>query len=183
MSGNLAVNASLVVSTFILLYGASFTLIMTCWQAFSTAGWPSVLAGVRALRATSFDNPQPYKTVASGLYAGGLAAITVLRDEGVAAVAIGVDAASVLQNMVQPVWTHLDAARVALVPTGAEVPANTRQAAIADTDLPRKLEPYRGKILLIRPDRYVAAAFAPESAPEAAGAVADQIGIDIRPPG
>lgn len=119
MSGNLAVNASLVVSTFILLYGASFTLIMTCWQAFSTAGWPSVLAGVRALRATSFGNPQPYKTVASGLYAGGLAAITVLRDEGVAAVAIGVDAGVRVAAMLEYFFTGQE--EPAFVPTLTDV--------------------------------------------------------------
>ena len=73
---------------------ASITLLMTCWQAFSTAGWPAVCAGFQTLRATSFGDPQPYKTVASGLYAGGLAAITVLRDEHAAAVGWVVGGAS-----------------------------------------------------------------------------------------
>ena len=81
----------LVVNLFILLYGASFTLVMTVYQTFATAGLQTVRAGIAALRESGWADPSGYKTVAAGCYAGGLAVMTVLRDETAAAVAIGVD--------------------------------------------------------------------------------------------
>lgn len=83
--------APLFVNIFILLYGASFTLVMTVFQTFATSGLLTVRTGVKALRESRWSDPAGYKAVASGLYAGGFAVMTALRDETAAAVAIGVD--------------------------------------------------------------------------------------------
>jgi hypothetical protein len=66
----------------------------------------------------------------------------------------------------QPIWAHLDAERVASLPIeGGQRHGLTenrlRVAQITAEAMPRKREPYRGKILLIRPDRYVAVACSP----------------------
>ena len=50
-------SAPLVLNSFILLYGASFTLTITVWQAFSAAGYDTVKAGVKALRVDAFSSP------------------------------------------------------------------------------------------------------------------------------
>ena len=47
--------------------------------------------GVAALRRSGAQNPAAFQTIFGGLYAGGFAALTVLRNEAAAAVAIGVD--------------------------------------------------------------------------------------------
>lgn len=93
MRGNLRwlLSAPLVVNTFILLYGASFTLTITVWQAFAAAGYESVKAGVSALRVDVYSNPAAWQQIAAGFYAGGFAALTVLRNESAAAFAVGVD--------------------------------------------------------------------------------------------
>lgn len=84
--------APILASTLILLYGASFTLTLTVVQAFCTAGFASVKGGLAALRQSgSITNPAAYQPVVSGCYAGGFAALTVLRNEVAAAVAVGVD--------------------------------------------------------------------------------------------
>ena len=44
-----------------------------------------------ALRRSGAQNPAAFQTIFGGLYAGGFAALTVLRNEAAAAVAIGVD--------------------------------------------------------------------------------------------
>ena len=45
--------------------------------------------------------------------------------------------------------------------------------------MPRKIETYDGKILLIRPDRYVAAAFAPQDAATVAETLTAQVGVQV----
>lgn len=85
-------------------------------------------------------------------------------DSGTAAALAGLD---------QPLWERLEARRVALVP-GAEPAAEddrVRLVAPADGVLPARFAPYRDRILLVRPDRYVAAAFAPGDA----GGVANRL--------
>ena len=95
----------------------------------------------------------------------------------------------------QPVWAHLEARRVALLDRdpdgagGAGQPETRRPdtrhttgiipVRIAADALPRKIGPYHGRILLIRPDRYVAAGFAPENADTTAAALAAQIGVAL----
>lgn len=124
--------------------------------------------------------PQPSVTTADG-------AGTKLDDvlgPGFALLAIGTDAAATLAGLDHPIWAHLDASRVALLdgnaaPDGNTFPETLQTARIAPDTLPRKLEPYRGKILLIRPDRYVAAAFAAAGATGVADTLAAQIGVEI----
>ena len=104
-----------------------------------------------------------------------------LLGPGFALLAIGADAAAALADIDQPVWTHLEARRVALLPTDGEpgdgLPGDRlRIARIAAEDISRKLEPYRGKILLIRPDRYVAAACLPAGAAAIAEALSGLVG-------
>ena len=94
-------SAPLVVNSFILLFGASFTLTITVWQAFAASGYEAVKAGMSVVSA-EFSNPRAWQKISAGLYAGGFAALTVLRNEAAAAVAIGVDmgkrVASVLEG-------------------------------------------------------------------------------------
>ena len=84
--------APMLANALLLLYGASFTLTLTVLQAFSAAGYTTVKEGVARIRsAGAVTNPEALQKITAGLYAGGLAALTVLRNEAAAAVAIGVD--------------------------------------------------------------------------------------------
>lgn len=84
--------APLVIDAIILCYGASFTLTLTVFQAFSSAGLGEVKRGLSVLRQRrALFDPASYQPVMSGLYSGGFAAVTVLRNEAAAAVAVGVD--------------------------------------------------------------------------------------------
>jgi 3-(3-hydroxy-phenyl)propionate hydroxylase len=121
--------------------------------------------------------PQPTVTAADGR----TAKLDDLLGPGFALLAIGADAAAALAALDQPVWTHLEARRVALLPTDGEAGDNLprdklRIAQIATDDISRKLEPYRGKILLIRPDRYVATAASPAGSAAMAAALAGLVG-------
>jgi 3-(3-hydroxy-phenyl)propionate hydroxylase len=121
--------------------------------------------------------PQPQVTTADGASAK----LDDLLGAGFALLAIGADAAAALADLDQPVWAHLEARRVALLPTdgehGDDLPRDRiRIARIAAHDITRKLEPYRGKILLIRPDRYVAAAASPAGGAAMADALTGLVG-------
>lgn len=112
----------------------------------------------------------------------GSAKLDDLLGFGFALLAIGGDAAIAIENFDHPLWHHLNVVRVALVPNHVNVPNIARKAIIADADLPQKLRPYRGKFLLVRPDRYVAASFTLEGASAAADALAAQIGTEMQVP-
>jgi 3-(3-hydroxy-phenyl)propionate hydroxylase len=114
---------------------------------------------------------------------GGSMKLDDLLGTGFALLAIGGDAAIAIENSDNPLWHHLNAVRVALVPGHVNVPNIARKAIIADADLPQKLKPYRGKFLLVRPDRYVASSFTLEGASVAVDALAAQIGIKMQAPG
>jgi 3-(3-hydroxy-phenyl)propionate hydroxylase len=106
--------------------------------------------------------PQPMVTTGSGA----TAKLDGVLGTGFALLAIGDDAAAALAVLDQPIWAHLDAERVASLPIdGGQRHGLTenrlRVAQITAEAMPRKREPYRGKILLIRPDRYVAVACSP----------------------
>ena len=87
----LKMSVPILLDLLVLLYGASFTLTLNVFQAFATAGLESVKEGVHVLRQSGAYNPASFQTIFSGLYAGGFAALTVLRNEAAAAIAIGVD--------------------------------------------------------------------------------------------
>ena len=140
--------------------------------------------------------PQPDVTRVNGTTDGGDTKLDDVMGAGFCLLAIGTDAATALAGLDHPVWAHLNARRVALIPgvTGNAKQAGSQagsHAGINDTDtlqtvsiaanaLPRKLEPYKGKILLIRPDRYVAAACTPGAMEETmADTMAAQIGVAL----
>ncbi len=117
--------------------------------------------------------------------AGGEEKLDDAMGPGFALLAVGGDAAAALAHLDQPVWAHLDARRVGLSLDGLAHPDQgvVRIAGLATDALPRKLRPYAGRILLVRPDRYVAAAFPPDRAAETAEALAAQIGVALAPRG
>ena len=121
--------------------------------------------------------PQPLVTTEGG----GMDKLDNVMGLGFTLLAIGETAASEIENFDHPVWIKLGVERVALVPADAKVSEPARKAAIADTDLPRKLVAYRGKILLVRPDRYVAAAFTSARADDTADAVEFLFGANPQP--
>lgn len=116
--------------------------------------------------------PQPMVTTGNGA----TAKLDDVLGTGFALLAIGDAAAAALAVLDQPIWARLDAERVALLPIDGEQRAGLtenrlRVAQIAAEAMPRKLEPYRGKILLIRPDRYVAVACSPTGVTDIADAL------------
>ena len=134
--------------------------------------------------------PQPDVTLVNGITMGGGAdgkntKLDDIMGAGFCLLAIGTDAAAGLARLHHPVWAHLAARRVALIPG---ITGDTEQVVSNDTEIlhtvgiaadaiSRKLGPYKGKILLVRPDRYVAAACAPGDAGTMAETLAAQIGI------
>lgn len=120
--------------------------------------------------------PQPVVKTADGE-----AKLDDAMGAGFALVAVGGDASAELARLDHPVWTHLGAARIGLSLDGVARPAEDGVAIVglATDALPKKLRAYVGKILLVRPDRYVAAALAPGRAAEAAQALARQIGVTL----
>lgn len=133
--------------------------------------------------------PQPDVRRMTGSAAGENAKLDDVMGAGFCLLAIGGESAAALASLDQPVWTHLDARRVALIDDGTGARGERDDDAVSSTDahslervlieagtVPRKLVPYQGKILLVRPDRYVAAAFAPAQAASVAQALATRIG-------
>jgi 3-(3-hydroxy-phenyl)propionate hydroxylase len=82
---------------------------------------------------------------------------------------LGVDIpAPVVARLRSPLWAHLDAARVA-VTLGDHLPLGSEGCeAVADLDglLRTQLDTQRGRVLLVRPDRFVAGSFAPSGEEE-----------------
>lgn len=125
--------------------------------------------------------PQPVVKTSDG----GTAKLDDVMGPGFCLLAIGADAATALADLNQPVWTQLETRRVVLVhdpdESAKSVTRNDDAAGltvgITPDAMPGKLEPYRGKVLLIRPDRYVAAAFAAENAATAADSLVAQMGM------
>lgn len=133
--------------------------------------------------------PQPDVRRMTGGTAGETAKLDDVMGAGFCLLAIGGQSATALASFNQPVWAHLDARRVALIDDGTGALGERDDDAVSLADAhplervligadaaPRKLVPYQGKILLVRPDRYVAAAFAPAEAPSVAQTLATRIG-------
>ncbi len=87
---------------------------------------------------------------------------------GFAALAYGAGAGAVLAALTQPVWQRLRVSRVGVLPPDAgEAPASGPGIEIvrdAEGALAPVLGGREGRIHLLRPDRYVAAAFAADEA-------------------
>lgn len=94
---------------------------------------------------------------------------------GFSLLAIDVDPEVAFGTLDHPVWSRLGATRVSFKsvrPTGT--PKDPVTVVASNTGgLPAAFDPYKGKILLVRPDRYVAAAFAPDRAQETADRLSD----------
>ena len=98
---------------------------------------------------------------------------------GFALLALGLDADAAFAGLDQDVWTRLGANRVALTFGGTPADgAAGRTVALPADRIPAKYRPYAGKILLVRPDRYVAAAFAPDQGAAAARDIARRMDVD-----
>ena len=124
------------------------------------------------------------------LWSGETAKLDDVMGAGFALLAIGPEAADTLATLGQTVWSQLDAKKVTLISdtpdadaTGVHIASDGGNARTSQTvrttpdAMPRKLTHYKGKILLIRPDRYVAAAFTSENAAATAEKIAAQIGL------
>ena len=77
--------------------------------------------------------PQP----AVATEGGGMDKLDDVMGPGFSLLAIGRAAAAEMENFDHPVWAHLGAERVALVPRDTKVSETARRAAIGDTDLPQ----------------------------------------------
>ena len=149
MSARLRASAPILINILVLLYGASFTLTLTVFQSFATAGLTSVKDGVAALRRSGAQNPAAFQTIFGGLYAGGFAALTVLRNEAAAAVAIGVDMGKRVGGLLDSSFLARDTTGAAAEPeelapmgdSGEDTPAalrRTKTTEAAPTDWRRR---------------------------------------------
>jgi 3-(3-hydroxy-phenyl)propionate hydroxylase len=94
---------------------------------------------------------------------------------GFALLAIAPSGADDLAALDHPIWVRLDANPVVLTkdePTGSDRASVVR---IEDGPLRHRFDKYAGRILLVRPDRYVAAAFDARDADDIAGRLSDMI--------
>ncbi|HEU0071874.1 MAG TPA: bifunctional 3-(3-hydroxy-phenyl)propionate/3-hydroxycinnamic acid hydroxylase [Alphaproteobacteria bacterium] len=122
--------------------------------------------------------PQP-RVVAVDANAAGTGDAETLLDEitgpGFALLAYGADAVTALMAAEHPLWRRLDARRVALLPPDAKLPSPLPGGIFVALDRAgrfAKLFPSgQTRLLLLRPDRYVAAVFAPEQAESALAAL------------
>lgn len=99
---------------------------------------------------------------------------------GFALLAYGSDAATALMAVEHPVWRRLDVRRVALLPPDAKLPSPIPPGIAVARDragrFAKMFPAGQTRLLLLRPDRYVAAAFAPEQADQAVAALSKLVG-------
>ncbi|MFN4282021.1 MAG: bifunctional 3-(3-hydroxy-phenyl)propionate/3-hydroxycinnamic acid hydroxylase [Alphaproteobacteria bacterium] len=125
--------------------------------------------------------PQPRVVTVDPLTPAGVGDAEAPLDEvtgpGFALLAYGPDAVGALMAAERPLWRRLDARRVALLPPEAKlpqpVPAGIAVARDRAGRFAKLFPPGETRLLLLRPDRYVAAVFAPAQADAAAAALAD----------
>lgn len=128
--------------------------------------------------------PQPRVVAVDPQAPAGSGEKELLLDEvtgfGFALLAYGSDAVTALMAAEHPLWRRLDARRVALLPPDGKLPSPIPNGiAVARDRAGRftKLFPAgQTRLLLLRPDRYVAAVFAPEQAAQAVGALSKLVG-------
>jgi 3-(3-hydroxy-phenyl)propionate hydroxylase len=124
--------------------------------------------------------PQPRVVAVDANAAAGAGDSEILLDEligpGFALIAYGADAVTALMAAEHPFWRRLDARRVALLPPDAKLRAPVPSCIALALDragrFAKLFAPERTRLILLRPDRYVAAIFAPEKADETAAALA-----------
>lgn len=89
----------------------------------------------------------------------------------------------VLENLRHPLWDAIGAARIHVLPVGSTVPENAPGAAVIDVvatsgDIAAWLATDRGKVIVVRPDRYVAGSFAPDGETAFADRYTTTLGVD-----
>jgi len=128
--------------------------------------------------------PQPRVMTVDQQSPAGTGDKEVLLDEvtgfGFALLAYGSDAVTALMAVEHPLWRRLDVKRVALLPPDATLPSPIPSGIAVALDRAgrfAKLFPAgQTRLLLLRPDRYVAAVFAPEQADPAVAALCKLVG-------
>lgn len=88
-----------------------------------------------------------------------------------------------LAGLRHPVWKRLSAKTLRLC-SKAELSArrNIPRAAVENAALAKPFRTHRDQILLVRPDRYVCAAFAPHEADDIAGGISVMLSVDAAAP-
>lgn len=128
--------------------------------------------------------PQPRVVAVDPQAPAGTGDKEVLLDEvtgpGFALLAYGSDAVTALMAAEHPLWRRLEARRVALLPPDAKLPSpipNGFSVALDRGGRFSKLFPAgQTRLLLLRPDRYVAAVFAPEHIDSTVAALCKLVG-------
>jgi 3-(3-hydroxy-phenyl)propionate hydroxylase len=102
--------------------------------------------------------PQPMLTIG----AGGKAPLDALMGDGFSLVGYGSAAAAALAGLTHPFWTRLNASRVLVLEADSAMLHIDGVATGIDSKavLAPTLAPHKGKIVLVRPDRYIAGIFA-----------------------
>jgi 3-(3-hydroxy-phenyl)propionate hydroxylase len=108
----------------------------------------------------------------------------VLLDEvigsGFALIAYGADGINALMAVEHPLWRRLEARRVALLPPDAKLPSPIPTGIAVALDrsgrFAKLFAPGQTRLILLRPDRYVAAVFAPEQVDKAVAALCKLVG-------
>ena len=119
--------------------------------------------------------PQPAVITATGAKVP----LDGVTGNGFTALAYGAKPGAALAALTQPVWRRLDVSRVGVLPPDAgEAPAPGAGIEIvrdAEGALAPVLKGREGRIVLLRPDRYAAGAFAADAAPAFAEALENLI--------
>jgi 3-(3-hydroxy-phenyl)propionate hydroxylase len=123
--------------------------------------------------------PQPMLTMSDG----GKASLDSLMGDGFSLVAYGEAGYATLAALDHPLWKRLGATKVWIADaTGHPSPRLQAGGILAGIDsgkvLAPTLAPHIGKILLVRPDRYIAGAFAPGGEQAFAEDYAARLGVD-----
>lgn len=128
--------------------------------------------------------PQP--TVA--LQKGKEALLDDILGHRFALILYGDHSVTTLNMLNHPLWNLLGASRVVILPAGSQVQtpahANTDVVVTVDTQnaLATTLAGSTGKVLLIRPDRYIAGAFRPQEEDFFANDYANRLGVNVTEP-
>lgn len=137
-------------------------------------------AGTNAddLRGTML--PQPSVTLADG----SVRQLDDLIGDGFALVVYGADNASCHDKLTHPLWNHLDGKRLVILPAGSALPPG----GASDPDLivcvdhaggaAPVFERIAGRVVLLRPDRYVAGTFDIAHEQDFASDYAEQLGLN-----
>ncbi|HLQ27537.1 MAG TPA: bifunctional 3-(3-hydroxy-phenyl)propionate/3-hydroxycinnamic acid hydroxylase [Acidiferrobacterales bacterium] len=128
--------------------------------------------------------PQPHVTTADG----DQQPLDNMIGAGFALISYGTEDSGILDHLCHPLWDHLAAVRVFIASPGSgrseSVPPGSRYRSVVDHDnvLASLLDDYRGKIILLRPDRYVAGVFSGEEEAGFADRYARLLSADTRLP-